>query len=211
MQALMRCIRRQRNTRAVCPRVEPCISGGCSTYGVGKSKRMKTIRAIGRFIDFISENSGKAVSWIIPVLICLTVYEVFMRYVLDRAVVFAYDVSWMLGATVYVVALGWVSQRNEHIRVDVLYLRFSQRTRVLLDIILSLIVFFPLGALLLYAATNEAIRSVVTGELSSVSYWRPPMFPFRIMLAVGLCILFLQEIANLAHNIYFLASRGREP
>ncbi len=170
---------------------------------------MNTIRRICSLIDALSEYAGKTVSWSIPIIIGITVYEVFMRYVLSEAVVFAYDTSWMLGAAVYVVALGWVSLRNEHIRVDVVYSKLSLPTRAVLDIILSLVLFLPLCFLLTKIAVAEAVSSVATGELSSVSYWRPPMWPFRVTIAVGLVILLMQEVVVLLRNAYFLLSGGK--
>lgn len=165
------------------------------------------MHAIERFIDRMNERIGTATMYLILPLTVVVSYEVFMRYVLDAPTIWAFEMTTFLYGIHYSLGLGYTHQRDGHVSIDVITMRFSSRTRTILRIATNLAIFLPTVGLLtvwsfLYAATSWA-----EWERSPTS-WAAPLYPFKTLMALGFLSLFLQGISKTIHDIRTL--RGDE-
>ena len=161
------------------------------------------MRRILKAIDIVSETTGSFARWFVVALILVGVFEVVMRYVFGAPTIWAYETSSMLGGTVY--ALGWAYAllHRSHIRVDVFFSRLSLRGQAIADSVLALAFFFPLIALLAERSVFWAWRAYSRNLVMMESYWYAPQWPFRVILAVGICLLLLQGIAKFVRDMHF--------
>jgi TRAP-type mannitol/chloroaromatic compound transport system permease small subunit len=157
-------------------------------------------------IDSLSNWSVRLVKWLLVVLILNITYDVTMRYLFSAPTKWSYDISYMLGGTVYVMGLAYVLLHKENVRVDVFHRRFGPRTRLLVDLVFSLVFFFPLTIVLLKESIDQAWLSWVLRETSKVGWWMPPLYPFRTVVPVGLSLLLLQGIATFGRDLRELLS-----
>jgi TRAP-type mannitol/chloroaromatic compound transport system permease small subunit len=162
------------------------------------------MRTAVKTIESISEWSGKVMRWACVVLILVLCFEVTARYVFDAPTMWAYEVGTMLGTTI--VAMGWAYThwRHGHVRIDIFYARLSPRGKALIDVICSLVLFFPLLIILMYNATDHVWFAWTKGETLGESYWYPPAFPIRTVLLLGLMLFFLQGIAQFIRDLFVL-------
>jgi len=161
------------------------------------------MRRILKTVDTISEKVGSAGRWFCVALILVGVFEVTMRYVFNSPTIWAYETSSMIGGTIY--ALGWAYAllHKSHIRVDVFFSRLSLRGQAIADSILALILFFPLMGLMAERSVFWAWRAWSRGLVMMESYWYAPQWPFRTILAIGICLLLLQGIAKFVRDVHF--------
>jgi TRAP-type mannitol/chloroaromatic compound transport system permease small subunit len=96
------------------------------------------------------------------------------------------------------------------VRIDVLYGRLSKRGQAALDVIMNILLMFPLMGALTYAAGSWMVRSWVEGERWFWSIWYPPLGPVRTMVFLGLVLFTLQVLAVFVRDVYLLV-RGGEP
>jgi TRAP-type mannitol/chloroaromatic compound transport system permease small subunit len=109
----------------------------------------------------------------------------------------------------YVLSGAYALREGAHVRVDVLYERFSFRTRAKIDLVTS-IVFFIFTGTLLVTGIMFAAQSVGDMEVS-FNEWQIQYWPAKVMIAVGALLLLLQGIAQVIRDVHFLrASRGKE-
>lgn len=92
-------------------------------------------------------------------------------------------------------ALAYAQIQRSHIRVELLYTRMNPRVQALMDVItdLAAIVFF---GMLLWQAINEVKISWEIGE-STVGLIRFPLYPARIILAVGTGLLIVRLVLDM--------------
>jgi len=154
-------------------------------------------------IDSISEHVGSWGRWFCVALIAVGVFEVTMRYVFDSPTVWAYETCSMLGGTTYALGWAYAHLHKSHIRVDVFFSRLSARGQAIADSILALIFFFPLIGLMTERAIFWAWRAYTRGLVMMESYWYAPQWPYRIVLAIGICLLLLQGIAKFVRDAHF--------
>src|ERR687890_1123251 len=94
-------------------------------------------------IDKVNTWVGKAFSWSIVAMTLVIVYEVFSRYAFRAPTSWAYDVSYMLYGTLFMMAGAYALSRNGHVRGDFLYRNFPPRRQAWFDLVLYVLFFFP--------------------------------------------------------------------
>jgi TRAP-type mannitol/chloroaromatic compound transport system permease small subunit len=107
------------------------------------------MRTYLRVVDNVNEWLGQAAKWLLLVLVAVVFVDILARYVFNIGLVWAYETAQMMGASINVLGWGYVRLHRSHIRIDVIYNKFSEKTRVVLDIVFTFVLFFPVFAVLL--------------------------------------------------------------
>jgi len=162
------------------------------------------MRKILKAIDATNDFVGTAVKWLAPALMVLVTIQVFLRYVLGQPGDVLPILMISAGATLYVLGWGYVYRQDRHVRVDVFYARWSPRRKALIDVIGSLIWLLPWLALLAFISGKWAWESYATAEWWTLTYWRPPLWPMRATIFVGVLLLALQSLAQLFRSFHML-------
>jgi len=160
------------------------------------------MRKVLKTIDSINEFVGEQMKWVVLFLILVVCSEVMMRYVFNSPTSQLPVIQTWTGTTLYILAFGYVMLHKGHVRVDVLYTRFSDRMKAIMDVILFFVFFVPAIGSLIYSGYNWMIHAWVAGERSMLTYWYPPMAPVRTIVFIGLSLFFLQGLATLYRDLY---------
>ncbi len=155
------------------------------------------MRSLIRPIGWISELCGGAAALCALGLIAVTMIEVTSRYVFRMPTLWAFDVAYMLNGGGFMLACALALKYNQHVSVDILSQSFRPRLRRGIEIVVFTALVLPAIGLLCYAAWGQFWRAWITGELEQVSPWQPMVWPFRLMMAVGLSALWLQVLARI--------------
>lgn len=156
------------------------------------------------FIDRISTWIGKAFSWCILALTLVIGYEVFMRYVLRAPTSWAYDTSYILYGTLFMMCGAYLLSRNGHVRGDFLYRMWPVKVQAGMDLALYLIFFLPAALALIYSGYDFARLSWVIKEHSSFTPDGPPIYPFKALLPIAGVLLLLQGLAEIGRCVIAL-------
>jgi len=159
-------------------------------------------------LESISEWSGRIVCGFCLALVLVLTFEVFMRYVLGRPTIFSYELSTMLGVTIGAGGLAYTHLHQGHVRVDVLWRLLPPKWKAIADIVGSLLFFFPLIIAITYISAQWTQFSISSGEIMTKTYWYPPAWPVRAVLALGFLMFIPQGVAKLIRDIYYV--RGIE-
>lgn len=170
---------------------------------------MKIVRQFVGVIDGVSEWSGRIFCLIIIPLVAGSVYDVFMRYLFRTPTKWAYEITWMEYAALFVLGGAYTLKQHGHIRVDIFFNRLSLRGRAIFDTLIYLAIFFPLFFILIKYSISFAHNSWSIHECSYLSYWQPPVYPIKAVLPLGLLLFAVQGLAELTRNFIF-ALRGKE-
>ncbi|WP_181708172.1 TRAP transporter small permease subunit [Chthonobacter rhizosphaerae] len=156
------------------------------------------------FIDKVSSAVGKLFAWCILLLTLVVSYEVFVRYVLGQPTTWAYDVSYILYGTLFMMAGAYALSRNAHVRGDVVYRFFPVRVQASLDLVLYILFFFPGVIALVYSGYGFARLSWMINEHSSFSPNGPPLYHFKSIIPIAGFFLCLQGAAETARCVIAL-------
>ncbi len=161
------------------------------------------MRRVLKLIDSISEFVGQQLRYVVLFLVLVICAEVVMRYGLNRPTIQLPVIQTWTGTVLYVLAFSYVHLHKGHVRVDVLYARFADRWKAVVDSILWFVFFLPAIGVLIYTGYEWAEYALRTGERSTITYWYPPTAPIRIVVLTGLVLFFLQGFATLIRDLYF--------
>jgi TRAP-type mannitol/chloroaromatic compound transport system permease small subunit len=160
-----------------------------------------------RFIDFADALSawfGKVFAWCVVVMTLGVSYEVLVRYLFSAPTPWAFDLSYMLYGTMFMMAGAYTLSRDGHVRGDFLYRLWKPRTQAAVELVLYLLFFFPGVTALVLAGWKYAARSWNYLEVSSNSPAGIPIFQFKSVIVVAGILLFIQGIAQMLRCILCL-------
>jgi len=159
-------------------------------------------------IDSFTAWVGKAFAWCILLLTLAVAYEVFVRYLLRDPTSWAFDMSYMMYGSLFMMAGAYTLARDGHVRGDVLFRLWPPKVQATIELTLYIIFFFPGILALIIAGADYAAESwsynYGTGEVSINSPANVPISQFKTVLPVAAGLLFLQGIAQVCRCIVCL-------
>lgn len=147
-------------------------------------------------IDAITRVAGKAIAWLIIPMVLSLVWEVVARYFFDAPTIWAYDMTFMLYGTFFMVGSAWTLQRGGHIRTDAYYMKWSKRTQARVDLACYLVLFFPAIAVFGWLGWEYFWKSFQQNERIVTSPWLPIVWPFKFTMPLAAALLLLQGVAE---------------
>ena len=153
------------------------------------------------FIDSLSAWTGKAFAWCIVILTFSTVYEVFVRYVLNAPTTWAFDMSVQMYGALFMMAGAYTLSQGAHVRGDVLYRLLSNKTQAKIDLVLYIVFLGPGAAALMYYGYFFAADSWFYKEVSWSSPARIQIYFFKTLIPISGTLIFLQGLAESARCI----------
>jgi TRAP-type mannitol/chloroaromatic compound transport system permease small subunit len=106
-------------------------------------------------------------------------------------------------AGIVMLGAAYVLRMNEHVRVDVLYARYSPRTAAWVDLLGTIFFLMPAVILIAWMSSPMFWDSLITREMSSnaggLIRW-----PVKLSIPVGATLLALQGLAEIVKRIGYL-------
>lgn len=147
-------------------------------------------------VDALSTAVGKTFGWCIFILTFSTSYEVFARYVFGAPTEWAFDASYMLYGTLFMMAGAYALSRNAHVRGDFIYRSWPPRRQAAMDLVLYFLFFFPAMLAFIYAGYQFGKLSWLMNEHSSASPNGPIVWPFKWLISVTGTLMVLQGVVE---------------
>lgn len=168
------------------------------------------LRELARKIDAAQERFGRAVSWLMLLMVLVVFGDVIGRYLFNRTYVFVQELEWYLFATVYLLAAGYTMLWDEHVRVDILYSRLSPRQKAWFDFVLLLVFFFPSCLLVISTTWPFFVNAVRVMEGSPDPGGIPARWALKGVIIVAFVILLVQGVSQTI-KAYWVARGWEEP
>jgi TRAP-type mannitol/chloroaromatic compound transport system permease small subunit len=153
-------------------------------------------------IDRFADRLGRVISYLVYPLAMGVAYEVFARYLFRAPTVWAYDMTYMLYGTIFMLGASYTLLNKGHIRTDFFYDGWKTERKGKVDAILYLVLFFPGMVLYLMAGVDYASHSWATHEKAGTSPWMPIIYPFKTVIPVTAALLIIQGAAEFVKSLY---------
>ena len=160
---------------------------------------MRKVRAALYFVDAINERFGKIIAFLILGMMGAMGVEVVLRYGFNSPTLWAQETAQFLYGSYCILGGGYALLHNAHVRMDVIYARFSLRKKAILDLATSSLFFLFIGVLL-WKGLFFAWKSVSILEATQ-SVWAPPVWPVKLTLPLATLLILLQGIVKFVRDI----------
>ncbi len=155
-------------------------------------------------IDQLNKTIGHAFAWCIIIVTFGTCYEVFVRYVLNDPTSWAFDMSYQMYGAIFYMAGAYTLSRGGHVRADIVYRRWPDRTQAGVELVLYVLFFFPGILALVIAGSGYGFESLRLREVSVNSPAGVPIWPLKMMICVGAALMALQGLAEVLRCVLCL-------
>jgi TRAP-type mannitol/chloroaromatic compound transport system permease small subunit len=178
------------------------IANAMTSTSARKPRPHRSYLAVIRTIDKFTEVTGYLFVIVIVPLILANVVEVFARYVLRAPTMWALDVTTMSYAALFMLGAALALLKGAHVRTDMLWQRFSDRRKGMIDSLALMLFFLPTMAVLFFISIDDFLYSVSIDERSSSGAWTPVLWPLRGVIPLTAFMLFLQGISELMKSLW---------
>jgi TRAP-type mannitol/chloroaromatic compound transport system permease small subunit len=153
-------------------------------------------------IDLVSIWTGRAAAVLIFPMIFSLVWEVVARYFFNAPTIWANDLSTMFYGALFMVGSAYALQRQQHIRTDWLYDKWTTRTKGIVDSACYILLYFPGLMIFLWVGWKYALRSTMLQERIISSPWMPYIWPLKLCIPLATLLLLIQGISELIKSLY---------
>ncbi|RYF32804.1 MAG: TRAP transporter small permease subunit [Comamonadaceae bacterium] len=171
---------------------------------------MNVLLQFSRAIDWLNTQIGKAVIWLILASTVISGVNAVVRKVFNMSSNAFLEVQWYLFAASFLLAAGYTLLSQEHVKIDVVYSRWSKRTQIWIDIIGFVFFLTPICLAILLYGVPFFLQGYRSGEMSGNSggliRW-----PVYAMIPLGFTLLMLQGWSELIKRIAFLKGLIDDP
>jgi TRAP-type C4-dicarboxylate transport system permease small subunit len=123
----------------------------------------------------------------------ILLYGALSRTLFDAPVIWAVEMAQMTMAAYYLLGGGYSMQLESHVRMDLLYSRWSPRRQAFTDSITAFCLIFYV-VILLYGGISSTQYAIEYGQ-KNYSVWAPPMAPIKTVMTFGILLMLLQAIS----------------
>ena len=173
-----------------------------STSPPPKSVPSNGYLAVIRTIDTFTEWASHLFILLIIPLILANVIEVFSRYVLKDPTIWALDITTMSYAALFMLGSAMALLKGAHVRTDLLWEGFSDRTKGMIDSLAFILFFLPTMVVLFYISIDDFLYSISINERGSSGAWTPVLWPLRAVIPLAAFLLFVQGISELMKSLW---------
>ena len=169
---------------------------------------MAPLLAFSRVVDRVSATFGRVADWMVLAACVVSAGNAFLRYGASAGSNAWLEAQWYLFAGIVMLGASYTLQRNEHVRVDLVYGSLRWKARIWVDIVGIALFLLPAMLLLAWMTWPFFLDSWVRGETSSTPggliRW-----PAKILLPIGFTLVAAQGASELIKRIALLRPRWR--
>lgn len=161
---------------------------------------MRPLLVLSERIDRINERVGWIADLMVLLACLVSAANAMIRYAFDDSSNAWLELQWYMFAVVVMLGVSYTLKRNEHVRVDLLYMNMSDRQRLWLDLVGGLVFLLPTCALLGWLSWPFFMQSWSVDEGSSnaggLLRW-----PVKFLVPLGFALLALQGVSEIIKRI----------
>ncbi|QSI78304.1 MULTISPECIES: TRAP transporter small permease subunit [Niveibacterium] len=171
---------------------------------------MGILLRLSRLIDLLNERIARAAFWLILIMTLISAGNAVVRKLFNMSSNSLLEIQWYLFSGVFLLCAAFALQKNAHVRIDVIYGKFSKRTQMWIDIFGTVFFLFPMAFIILKLSWPVFMTSLQSGE-TSANAGGLKLWPARLILPVGVFLLILQGFSEIFKRLAFLTGHGPDP
>ena len=156
---------------------------------------MGPLLSLSNAIDWLNQKLGDVCNFLILASCVVSAGNAMIRYAFGYSSNAWLEMQWYMFAVVVMFGASYTFKRNEHVRVEILYLMLSERGQLWLDLIGTLCFLIPSCLLLAYLSWPFFMQSYSVGEMSGnaggLIRW-----PIKFVIPAGFVMLALQGVSE---------------
>ena len=157
-----------------------------------------------RIINLINKLIGETVSWLTLFMVLITFLVVVLRYGFNIGFIWMQESVRFMYAAVFLLCAGYTLLKDKHVRVDVLYLNLSERSKAIVDLIGSVFLLLPVCFVIFYYSWSYVINSWQQMEGSIEERGLHLVFIMKTFIWLFAILVSMQSLATIINSFIIL-------
>ncbi|MCG8563757.1 MAG: TRAP transporter small permease subunit [Desulfobacterales bacterium] len=172
---------------------------------------MEMLDRFSKWIDALSQKTGALTGWLTTLMVLVVFYDTIMRYAFNQGNVALQELEWHLFALIFLLGAAYTLKQEGHVRVDILFIRFSPKTKAWVDLLGTLFLLFPFALVIILSTQKFVLNSWAVGEVSPDPGGLPARYLLKAMIPAGFVLLIIQGFSQIAKNLLIICGHpGRD-
>ena len=171
---------------------------------------MRVLLKFSNALDWLNRQIGKYAIWLILASTVISGVNALVRKIFNFSSNAFLEVQWYLFAAAFLLAAGYTLLNNEHVKIDVIYSKFSRPKQIWIDIIGFAFFLTPVCLAVLWYSMPFFLKGYHSGEMSNnaggLIRW-----PVYALIPLGFSLLMLQGWSELIKRFAFLQGLIEDP
>jgi len=155
---------------------------------------LKPIRIFVRSVEAVNTAVGKFSMYLVFAMGGILLFESISRTVFNLPHIWAVEIAQFVMAAYYLLGGGYSMIIDGHVRMDLLYGRWSKQRKAIADLITGPILIFYMVVLLI--GSISSLQYAIEYKQKSYTPWGPPLVPIKIIMTIGILLMLLQCLAE---------------
>lgn len=165
---------------------------------------MNALLRTASLIDALNERFGRIACWLVLIACAISAGNALLRYGFNISSNAWLEIQWYLFGGMVMLGAANTLKTNQHVRVDVLYSHYSDRTRLWIDLLGGLFFLLPMAVMIGWLSWPMFVNAYTIGEVSGnaggLLRW-----PVKLLVPLGFLLLVLQGVSEIIKRAAALA------
>jgi len=159
-------------------------------------------------IDITNKYISDGLSFLFVPMTLMAMYEVVMRYFFNSPTTWVWDINVQCFCALVVLGGAHTLQQGGHVIMDIIVNKFQEKTKLIINLCVY-VIFFVVLLIAIWQVGMFAWNSLVIFERASTIF-SPPVYPIKIGILIGVCLLFLQGVSLFIRDVMALRMLSNE-
>jgi len=155
------------------------------------------ILSLKKLVQFIGEKSA----WLNVVLVLLICIDVMQRYMFNQSFNWVMEMEWHLFGIIFLLCSAYTLQLDKHVRVDVFYNNFGDKTKAWVDVICTSFLLVPFCVVGIKTCYKYASNSYDIREGSPNPGGLPALYIIKFCIVFAFVLMLVQALIMVVQNI----------
>jgi len=160
------------------------------------------------YFDRFSDVMGWVAGVLNLIMLVNVFYDAIARYFFNTGSIALQEMEWHLFSMVFLFGIAYALKEDGHVRVDVLYDRFSPRWKAIVNIGGALFLLLPLSILIIEGSIWYVHEALTSGEISGDPGGLRYRWLIKVVIPASFVFLLVSTIGFVLHNVNVI--RGGE-
>lgn len=148
-------------------------------------------------LEQISEQTGRAVAWLILLMVIITFLVVVLRYVFNTGWIALQESITYLHAFVFMLGAAYTLKHEGHVRVDIFYRKMAPSRQAMVDFFGCLLLLIPVCLFITISSWDYVLTSWSLMEGSQEAGGLPFVYLLKTSMLLMTLLILIQGLAQL--------------
>lgn len=157
-----------------------------------------------KFITF-TEKLSNFLGWLTAIVLILMMlnvgYDAISRYLFNTNSVALQELEWHLFSVIILLGLSYTLNEDAHVRVDILFVNWSKKTQLVIDMVGVFLFILPLAILVFYGSFDFVAESYKLMEQSGDPGGLPYRFIIKGLIPLAFLMLIITSFGYFARSL----------